>query len=572
MSAKASTKALNSIIQTNAIDVVAENHLEFNMKVKFCSHSLPLLRYEKVSVNPAWLYMQKWYKLHGKNPSVKWLPPGIVLANPLDVIIDNIVQEQPDILGLGFYVWNFSMQYAIAKEVKKQLPNTIIVCGGPQLSVHRETETDNQVDFFIKHPYIDYVVYGDGEKPFQKIIDYHSGYLFNKDEFVNIIENTNGLRKIYPHETLADELYLSQSPYVSQEAHMFEVRDLLAAQGIPAKDQCWATEFARGCMYSCTFCDWSQNLTKKVKRRTHDWKYDIDLLYRLNVAVRETDANFGQWPDDIKAYDYAISLYDPARNFSFIANNTPKLKKDVTEYLITQNSLVYDAPPLISLQDANEDVLKAIDRPSVPWEAIVKMVNNLKNNLPAEKFRKIEFQCIMGLPGQTVDSIINSYIKFFEIGVTKSTWFSWIFLPNSPAADPAYQKFWGLDIKEVYLPFESCGVPDLAKLYSELASGISLTDKFYKMPMVVGHKTMKLLDLWTAQILIRKLEDLTSRINLVEKYSSSQVRTILDKFKIQAIKKATAQYDVHQSHINKYGIVVWGHYHAETQFIYRVFD
>ena len=80
-------------------------------------------------------------------------------------------------------------------------------------------------------------------------------------------------------------------------------------------------------MYSCTFCDWSQNLTKKVKRRTNDWKADIDLFHRLKVPIRETDANFGQWPDDIKAFDYAISLYTPTRTFSFVPINTPKLKK-----------------------------------------------------------------------------------------------------------------------------------------------------------------------------------------------------------------------------------------------------
>jgi hypothetical protein len=287
------------------------------------------------------------------------------------------------------------------------------------------------------------------------------------------------------------------------------------------------------------------------------------------VAIRETDANFGQWPDDIKAFDYAISLYDPARSFSFAVNNTPKLKKDVTEYIITQNSLVYDIAPVINLQDADEDVLKAIDRPTVPWEDIVKMTNNLRNNLPAEKFRKTELQCILGLPGQTVDSLINSYIKFFELGLVKATWTDWSFLPNSPAADPDYQKFWGLDIKQVYFAFDIHSVPDLATLYGELALGNSLTDKFYKMPMVVGHKTMKILDLWTARILVKKWDQMAARANLVEKYNSSQVRNILNKLKTQAVKEATAQYNIHQPHIDKYDMVVLGHYNTDTNLIYK---
>ena len=545
---------------------VAENHLEFNMRVKFCTHGLgKLSRYAKIAVNPAWLYMQKWYELHGKNPNVKWLPPGLVLLGPIDVIINNIVQEQPDILGLGIYVWNYDIQYQIAKEVKTQLPNTIIVCGGPQLSVHKETETDNQVDFFINHPYIDYVVYGDGEKPFQQIIDYHSGHFPNKDEFVNIIENANGLRKIYPYEMLTDELYLSQSPYVSQESHMIEVRDQLVARGVPVESQYWAIEFARGCMYSCTFCDWGQNLTKKVKRRTHSWKHDIDVFHRLNVAIRETDANFGQWPDDIKAYDYALSLYDPTRSFSFAAINTPKLKKDVTEYIVTQNSLVYGINPTISLQDAHQDVLTAINRPSVPWDDIVKMTNNLRNNLPYEKFRKIRLETILGLPGQTLDSVITSYIKFFELGILDASYYHWAYLPNMPAADPKYQRFWGLDIRDAYFSYDKINVLDLETVYSDLATGTRLDDKFYKIPTIVGHRTMPMLDLWSAKILVKIWNNLASREDLLKNYNSSQIKNILDELKIQAVTEATTQYDMHLPHINKHGIVVLGHYDQHTR-------
>jgi hypothetical protein len=87
--------------------------------------------------------------------------------------------------------------------------------------------------------------------------------------------------------------------------------------------------------------------------------------------------------------------------------------------------------------------------------------------------------------------------------------------------------------------------------------------------MVVGHKTMKMLDLWTAQILAKKWNELTSRVDLVEKYNSSQVRNILGKLKTHAIKEATTQYDIHQHHINQHGIVVWGHYQTESKLIHK---
>ena len=168
------------------------------MRVKFCSHGLPWIEQNRtlVAINPAWLYMQKWYELHGKNPNIQWLPPGLLKLDPIDIIIENIIEENPAVLGLGIYVWNDESQYLIAQKVKKVLPNIIIVCGGPQLAVHKENQ--EAIIFFKKHTYIDYVVYGDGERPFQQIIDYHSGFLSDKESFVNVIENQQGERKIYP--------------------------------------------------------------------------------------------------------------------------------------------------------------------------------------------------------------------------------------------------------------------------------------------------------------------------------------------------------------------------------------
>lgn len=516
--------------------------------------------------------MQKWYELHGKNPNIEWLPPGLIKLDSTEVIIKNIVKENPAVLGLGIYVWNFELQYFIAQQVKKLLPDTIIVCGGPQLSVHKENQ--NQVDFFKQHDYIDYVVYGDGEKPFQQIIDYHSGFLTTKDAFVNVVENQEGLRKIYPYEVLSDEKYLNESPFLSQESHMFEVRDYLVSRGIPNKNQTWAIEFARGCMYSCSFCDWSQNLTKKVKRRTHSWKEDIDLFWRLDVPIRETDANFGQWPDDIKAYDYALSLYDSSRNFSFIVMNTPKLKKDITEYIVFQNVSIYgDTRPTISLQDIDENVLTAINRPSVPWEKIVTLINNLKNKLPPEKFKYLTIETILGLPEQTIDGIIEAYVKLFDLGVVNFSYYMWHMLDNSPAADSNYQKLWGLQVREIHYIAQGTteSISDLESVYKNLALGNKNLDIFYKKTVVVSHRKMTMVDMWAVQMIQRKWEKLNQQENLLEKYNSTQVKNILINFLLESLKEADQQYNIHQEYMDKYGIIIWGHYDPVQKILYSDF-
>jgi radical SAM superfamily enzyme YgiQ (UPF0313 family) len=546
------------------------------MKIKFCSHSIPSLKKlgqdSEVSVNPAYFFIKKWYELHGKNTDLIWLDPGIAILDPLDVVVKNIVREQPDILGLGVYVWNSEFQYQLAKKVKQQLPDTIIVLGGPQLDVHKHFENNNQTDFFRKYPYIDYVVYGDGEKAFQQIIDYQSR-LINKENFVNIIENIQGQGKCYPYETLVDDLYMSQSPFISQEDDMIKIRNYLTSQGIPFKNQHWAVEFARGCMYSCTFCDWSQNLTKKVKRRKHDWKQDIDLFCRLDVPIRETDANFGQWSDDIKAFDYAISLYDPTRTFSFVANNTPKLKKDITEYLLTQNALVYKVPPKISIQDPMQDVLTAINRPSVPWEDIIKLANNLKEKLPPDVFSKTKMETILGLPEQTIDSIIESYVKFYEIGITQALYHQWTILPNSPAADIGYQKLWGIKTKCIYEFTDSLeiNIKSLDDLYYQLSQNEQLQAKhmnFFKTNIVVGHKKMTIVDMWAIKILSKKWKMLHKQLN-IKNQSLERIKNMLIKLKNDSMKEALYQYSLHKEFIDRYDFVVWGKYDPVENKLYK---
>ena len=551
------------------------------MKIKFCSHSSAVTTQRgKVGINPAYFFIKKYYELHGKNSDVIWLDPGMIILDPMDIVVKNIVQEQPDVLGLGIYIWNSEFQFQLAKEVKQQLPNTIIVLGGPSLDVHKHFENNNQTtDFFKEYPYVDYVVYGDGEKPFQQIIDYHGGFIANKNNFVNIIENNQGQGKCYPYEVLDDALYLSQSPFASQENLMSRTRDYLRSRGLEYYQQMWGIEFARGCMYSCTFCDWSQNLTKKVKRRTHDWKADIDLFHRLNVPIRETDANFGQWPDDIKAFDYAISLYDPARTFSFVPINTPKLKKDVTEYLLKQSGLIYNASPKIAIQDPMEDVLLAIDRPSVSWEDISKMVLNLRDALPPSVFVRTEMQTILGLPEQTIQSVVESLIKFYEIGVLNTTYFLWVILPNSPAADLDYQKRWGLKTKTVYqvidhiaassnrvtkrrigsldlteLKFESLG--DLYYQVSQQKPGADQLN-FLKSEIVVEHKKMTTADMWAVHMIKNKWLAWHKQFKI---QSNVRVKKMLVKLRDDSIEESIYQYNLHKEFIDRYNFIIWAKY------------
>lgn len=539
------------------------------MKIKFCSHGYTVQRYY-TTLNPSWLFLKTWYDLHGLNKDVIWLKSEILVFDSFEVIVENIMKEDPDVLGLGVYIWNENLQMRIAKKVKELKPSIVIVIGGPQLSVHRNDVDPEELqdDFFVRHPYIDYSVYGDGEKPFQQIIDYVSGYIKTKDDFVNIVENVNGQRKIYPWELLDDELYLSTSPYTTNKQLIKEQIDYITSRGIEKNDQIWCLEFARGCMYSCSFCDWSQNLTKKIKRRNHDWRKDLELWREFDVAIRETDANFGQWQEDIDIYDYALELSKDAEYFKFPVSNTSKLKKDATAYIQINNSLHYNDPVKISFQDTDENVLSAINRPTVKWEKIVEVVDRMERELPPEKFAEITAELILGLPGQTYDGFANNLAKLFEIKISNFNVHTWWYLPNAPATDPMYKKMWGVKLKKQYSvltnpasPESYVNVDSLEQLYHDLATSEKYGDKFLGVPTIFETKHMSFVDMMASRMILRYYETYKTKHHLLYKrLDNKRFAQMLDVFKNKAQREAQSQWELHKPLVEKYGFVVWGSY------------
>lgn len=527
------------------------------MKIKFVSNApnleitpLPTGKIRPTAINGAYFYIKAYYMLHGKNPDVEWLPCDFVMFDSVEDQARNIVDEGADIVGLSVYVWNEDIQFALAREIKRLKPETIMVLGGPQLAVHKDPDP-----FFEEHPYVDYVGYGDGEVAFQLLIDRISGYLPKDAPLVNMIENLRPGHKLWPYEMVSDDQYLSTSSFLLQKDEVRDSIDYIVKRGIPRKNIMLAIEFARGCMYSCAFCDWSQNLTKKVKRRKHDWRAELDFFCELDLKLRETDANFGQWDEDIKIFDYANSLYKPDRNFQLRIYNTPKLKKEATFYIQTTQAKLFGFRMIVSLQDINEEVLNNIDRPSISWEEHQKLITRMLAVAP-ERQDIMGVQLIIGLPGQTYESIVNMLIELYKLGVRYYDAFAWSYLENSPAADPGYQRFHKIKWMDVY--FANKGkitVDSIEDTWNTLANGVYNPVEWTKMKLVVGHRTMGIKDMMKAQLWKQYFEtyirngtiDSTEKLLELKPDMDQRVETeIEDTFKVI------------EPLIDKHGIAIYG--------------
>lgn len=519
------------------------------MKIKFVSNGLSgevnQVQLGANAINPAYFFLKAYYQLRGHNPDVEWLPCDFLMLDHVDVQLANILNEQPDLVGLSVYVWNEEIQYYLAKEIKARLPDCVVVLGGPQLVAHKDPE------YFIKHPYADYVCYGDGEEAFQLLIDKVSGYLPADSALVNMVENAALGYKLWPLKILSDELYLSTSSFLIQKQDVIDSIDRLVNRGVPKNQLIMAIEFARGCMYNCSFCDWSQNLTKKVKRRTHDWKSELDFFKEVDITLRETDANFGQWPQDLEIFKYGLSLYDPTKNFKLRIHNTPKLKKEVTYYLQMTQTLLHGFRIHVALQDINDQVLQNINRPSVSWVEQKKLLIRMHNELPDDKKHLLGIQVISGLPGQTYDSIVDMLVECASVGVRQIAQGVWVYLDNSPASDKFYQRTHGLEwIDAYFLVDKELAIDQLEPLYKELSAGVADPRVWTKLKIVKKSSSMGLKDLMKAQLFMQYFnEELKSVVNdLVETKKTISQRVI---------QEIDSSYSLHEPLINKHNIVVF---------------
>jgi hypothetical protein len=335
-----------------------------------------------------------------------------------------------------------------------------------------------------------------------------------------------------------------------------------------------AIEFARGCMYNCAFCDWSQNLTKKVKRRRTDWKKELLFFKNLDINIRESDANFGQYSEDIEIYNYAIELYDPNKNFKFIAWNTPKLKKDPAYHILKNNAEIYGMQMIVTLQDINLEVLDKMDRPSLSWDDHKIMIKKLKENCTIDVSDLLFAQLMLGVPGQSYDSVCETMYKIWtEAEIYRYSLSHWQLLPNSPGAEPLYQKLHKLQWIPSYFINHGTTIDNYNSLES-IYQDIELHDAdlrihFSESTAIYSTPTITFVDMIAAQILQLQLH------RLREKFDPSKIKSfnlVFDRLKQTSYNEACKQFETIKPLIDKHGFAIMGSFDHKKSTLMNYFD
>lgn len=394
--------------------------------------------YEYAHINPNYLILKSYYKI--KSPSnyqkINWTSPIIFQRMTGDEIVDLLEFEKIDVLCFSLYVWNSSYSKTLMSLVKLRLPNIKIVVGGPDVYANIDEQ------YFEKYPFIDYAVYGDGETAFKEILDSMIESRELSPASTNIVTKTQR----FGFKVFDDSVFKSVSPYIECKPDLLNMLLDIFAEGYAPGDVTIRYERARGCPYKCSFCDWNSGLHNKVKRKSNDWKEEIDLILSLGVRIKVTDANWGLYKEDVD-----ITRYIVENGGCFIPSAVAKLNKDrVFEMfdILASRALIENRQQkfTIALQDINEDILKNIDRPEIPWTDHKAMLVDFKAKYPDTAIYFAEI--IIGLPGQTVTNFIDQLYEFKNTDISGVYHAIWEFLPNSPAAKLEYQVQHGLEFKE----------------------------------------------------------------------------------------------------------------------------
>lgn len=143
---------------------------------------------------------------------------------------DRIIGKSPTAVGFCSYIWNISFIKKLLPVIKKALPGTVIILGGPEAGF-------NAKELLYTDPLIDYVISGEGEKPFAFLLNALSS---GKDVSVipGVCYREDGKPVISPPHCPADE---PPDPYGKK---YFEALGGRIAY----------LETSRGCPFSCAFC------------------------------------------------------------------------------------------------------------------------------------------------------------------------------------------------------------------------------------------------------------------------------------------------------------------------------
>lgn len=307
------------------------------------------------------------------------------INNQVDQIIGSIYAKKPDFLAFSCYIWNISMVYEVARELRKLLPDTPIWVGGPEVSYDARQVLE-------EHPYIDGVMIGEGEETFYELLQYVVNQKGSLGEIRGICyRGEDSLCMTAPRE----QMDLSKVPFPYEDLENFENKIIYY-------------ESSRGCPYSCSYC--LSSIDKRVRLRdTEMVKKELQFFLDRNVVqVKFVDRTFNCNPvHTYEIWKYIHEHDNGITNFHFEVSADILREKEIALLHQMRPGLVQLE---IGVQSTHEETIEAIQR-KMDLSKLRKAVDAVKEGRNVHQ----HLDLIIGLPYEDYETFANSFNEVYDM-------------------------------------------------------------------------------------------------------------------------------------------------------------
>lgn len=373
--------------------------------------------------------LQAYFQKHGRNADcVEFLEP-IFFRTPPEQAAAQF--READIVGFSVYVWNYKLSLEIAKRIKKNKPETLIVFGGPHVPNNAEV-------FLREHPFVDIACHGEGEIIFTMILENSPARTWEDIPSISFLDK--GVFIHNPKTERIKNLSDIPSPYLNGVFDCL-MRKQYAFEWVGL----WETN--RGCPFSCSYCDWGSATQSKMY--TFDMeRLDKEIEWFAKNKIEYIfccDSNFGILKRDI---DITTHVAEMKKREGYPKALSVQNTKNATERSYTVQKILAEGElnkgVTLALQTVNKTALKNVGRENISLESF-KELQCRYNRDRIETYTDL----ILGLPGETYDSFADGTSQIIEDGQHNRIQFiNLSILPNAQMGDHEYQKKHGLVIIE----------------------------------------------------------------------------------------------------------------------------
>lgn len=326
----------------------------------------------------------------------------LTINNYIPEMLGQIFEYQPRIIGFSCYIWNIQLIKQLLPLLRKVLPETVLICGGPEVSYESQT-------FLQELPCVDFVVRGEAEQAFPALVqqlqaaDYDYAKILGK-EFSQAFQ-LPGVAYLDKQGQYIDggvvdlpDLAADTLPFAYEAEEMAELRERILYY-----------ETSRGCPFSCAYC--LSCATAGVRYRSWELVHQ-ELQFFVDNDVRQVklvDRTFNAmkrhyWP----ILQFIQDLPESCRtNFHF---------EVAVDYLDEETIQLLQSLPRgrvqleIGIQSTNPEVLRRIQRTN-HWDRIA---SNIRALLVSHNMH-VHTDLIIGLPGEDMASFKESFNRVYGL-------------------------------------------------------------------------------------------------------------------------------------------------------------